>query len=129
MATITRFEDLQLWQQARALAKEIYFLTETPTLMKEFRFKEQIKSSSGSIADNIAEGFEREGTKEFIQFLYIAKGSAGEMRSQLHRAFDANLINESAYNNLIKEATDISTSISNFINYLKKADFKGNKYK
>ncbi len=88
MSTVKRFEDLEIWKEARRLSNVIFRLTFETDLNKEFRFKEQIKSSSGSVMDNIAEGFERDGNLEFRQFLSIAKGSAGEVRSQLYRVFD-----------------------------------------
>jgi four helix bundle protein len=88
MATITKFEDLEIWQEARKLAKEIYIISKETDLKTDFRFKEQIKASSGSVMDNIAEGFERDGNIEFRQFLSIAKGSAGESRSQIYRLYD-----------------------------------------
>ena len=120
---------MRIWQEARIFAKEIYFLAAKESFSKEFRFKEQIKSSSGSAVDNIAEGFERDGNKEFIQFLVIAKGSIGETRSQLHRAFDARLIDEIEYKIYIEKALNISKSLSNFITYLKNSEMKGRKYK
>jgi four helix bundle protein len=83
MATITRFEDLEIWKEARRLAKEVHLISIHTELRSDLRFKNQIKSSSGSVMDNIAEGFERDGNIEFRQFLSIAKGSAGETRSQL----------------------------------------------
>lgn len=83
--TIKRFEDLEIWQQARELCKKIRETAETTTLGKDFSLKDQIFRSSGSVMDNIAEGFERDGKKEFINFLYIAKGSLGETRSQIQR--------------------------------------------
>jgi len=82
VATITKFEDLEIWQEARRLSKEIIFLSKNTELKKDFKFNAQIKDSSGSVMDNIAEGFERNGNLEFRQFLSIAKGSAGETRSQ-----------------------------------------------
>jgi len=82
MATIKRFEDLEIWQDARRLSKEIIFISKNTDLNKDFKFNAQIKDSSGSVMDNIAEGFERNGNMEFRQFLSIAKGSAGEARSQ-----------------------------------------------
>lgn len=124
-----RFEDLEVWRLARQFAKEIYSLTKKEQLANEFRFKEQIKSSSGSIMDNIAEGFERNGNKEFIQFLYIAKGSVGETRSQLYRILDMGLISEQECNEYILKAQNISLSLYNFIKYLKQSDIKGLKFK
>ena len=92
MATITRFEDLEIWQEARRLAREIHIISIETELKNDFRFRDQIKATSGSVMDNIAEGFERNGNLEFRQFLSIAKGSAGETRSQLYRVLDFNYI-------------------------------------
>jgi four helix bundle protein len=78
MATIKRFEDLEIWQEARRLSKEVHVISVESDLRTDFRFRDQIKASSGSVMDNIAEGFERNGNLEFRQFLSIAKGSAGE---------------------------------------------------
>jgi four helix bundle protein len=128
MATINRFEDLEIWQEARRLAKEIHIISIETGLKSDFKFKEQIKSSSGSVMDNIAEGFERDGNIEFRQFLSIAKGSAGETRSQLYRVFDFDYINEQKFELLKKDYENLSGKIKNFINYLNKKDFKGNKF-
>jgi four helix bundle protein len=97
MATITRFEDLEIWQEARRLAKLIHIVAVETDLKNDFRFRDQIKASSGSVMDNIAEGFERNGNLEFRQFLSIAKGSAGETRSQLYRALDCNYIKKKSF--------------------------------
>ena len=128
MATINRFEDLEIWQEARRLAKEIHIISVETGLKSDFKFKEQIKSSSGSVMDNIAEGFERDGNIEFRQFLSIAKGSAGETRSQLYRVFDFDYINEQKFEILKKDYENLSGKIKNFITYLNKKDFKGNKF-
>lgn len=128
MATINRFEDLEIWLEARRLAKEVHIISVETGLKSDFRFKEQIKSSSGSIMDNIAEGFERDGNIEFRQFLSIAKGSAGETRSQLYRVFDFDYINEQKFELLKKDYENLSGKIKNFITYLNKKDFKGNKF-
>ena len=128
MATINRFEDLETWQEARRLAKEIHVITVETDLKVDFRFKEQIKSSSGSVMDNIAEGFERDGNLEFRQFLSIAKGSAGETRSQLYRTLDYGYITEEKFDILKKDYENLSGKLKNFITYLSKQDFKGNKF-
>ena len=128
MATINRFEDLEIWQESRRLAKEIHIISIETGLKSDFKFKEQIKSSSGSVMDNIAEGFERDGNIEFRQFLSIAKGSAGETRSQLYRVFDFGYIDEQKFELLKKDYENLSGKIKNFITYLNKKDFKGNKF-
>ena len=128
MATITRFEDLEIWQEARRLAKEIHFISIETELKTDFRFRDQIKAASGSVMDNIAEGFERNGNGEFRQFLSIAKGSAGETRSQLYRVFDNDYIDQQKLDNLVSEYEKLSIKIHNFITYLNKNDFKGTKY-
>lgn len=128
MATINRFEDLEIWKEARRLAKEIHIISTETELKNDYRFKDQIKASSGSVMDNIAEGFEWDGNIEFRQFLSIAKGSAGETRSQLFRAFDFAYIEESKFELLKKDYENLSGKIKNFITYLNKKDFKGNKF-
>jgi four helix bundle protein len=128
MATVKRFEDLEIWIEARLLSKEIILISKTTELNKDFKLKDQIKGSSGSVMDNIAEGFERNGNGEFRQFLSVAKGSAGETRSQLYRVFDNEYIDEQKLNNLISEYEKLSIKIHNFITYLNKNDFKGTKY-
>ena len=128
MATITRFEDLEIWQEARRLAKEIHIISIETELKNDFRFRDQIKASSGSVMDNIAEGFERNGNLEFRQFLSIAKGSAVESRLQLYRVLDFNYINDEKFNILRIDYENLSGKINNFISYLNKKDFKGTKF-
>ena len=128
MATITKFEDLEIWQVARQLAKEIHVISKETDLKTDYRFKEQIKSSSGSVMDNIAEGFERDGNLEFRQFLSIAKGSAGESRSQIYRLYDFEYISEEKFLDLKNKYENLSGKIKNFITYLNKKDYKGNKF-
>lgn len=92
MATIQKFEDLEIWQLARELAKEIFILTQTDKLSGDFSLKDQMNRSAGSIMDNIAEGFGRGSRLEFIQFLNISTGSADELKSQLYRCLDREFI-------------------------------------
>ncbi len=129
MATIKKFENLEIWQEARRLSKEIIVLSLTTELKKDYKLKDQIKGSSGSVMDNIAEGFERDGNLEFRQFLSIAKGSAGETRSQLYRIFDSGYIEEETLKILVSDYETLSRRISGFISYLNKKEFKGTKYK
>jgi four helix bundle protein len=128
MATITKFVDLEIWQEARKLAKEVFLLSKETDLKTDFRFKEQIKASSGSVMDNIAEGFERDGNLEFRQFLSVAKGSAGETRSQIYRLYDCEYISEEQFKDLKNKYENLSGKIKNFITYLNKKNFKGNKF-
>ena len=122
------FEDLPIWQKARKLAKFIFEITSKEPFCKDFKLRDQIKDASGSVMDNIAEGFERSGNKEFIQFLYIAKGSCGETRSQSYRAFDFKYINQDVLDELVRITKELSSEISNFIKYLKNSGMKGDKF-
>ena len=125
---VTRFEDLEIWQLARELYKLVFRLTSEEPFNSDFRFRDQIRDSSGSVSDNIAEGFERGGNKEFIQFLSVAKGSCGETRNQSYRAFDSNYISQEVLNELLNRTETISRKTANLIKTLKSSDRKGVKF-
>ena len=127
LATIKNFEDLEIWQKSRILCQNI-----DKHCLKNNKFQKhdqnQIDRSSASVMDNIAEGFEREGNREFVNFLTMSKGSVGEVRSQLIRAFDRNYLDEATYLALKDEAVNLSKMLSGFITYLKNSEHKGNKF-
>jgi four helix bundle protein len=127
--TITSFEELEIWQEARELAKVIRTLSRKEPFSRDYKLCNQVNGSAGSVMDNIAEGFERDGHKEFIQFLYIAKGSNGETRSQIYRAFDADYVSEDELNDVLSRTKSIRIKTIGLINYLKKSEHKGNKFK
>ena len=129
MATIKRFEDILSWQKARILNDKIGSLIDNGNFKSNYRLINQIEGSAGSIMDNIAEGFERSGNKEFIQFLYIAKGSCGELRSQLYRAIDRKYISQKQFEEFYADTFEISVLIQKLINYLCQSEIKGTKYK
>lgn len=129
MAKINRFEDLEIWQLARKQAKEIYILLGTEVYKREYKLKDQMKASAGSVMDNIAEGFDRDSRLELINFLSIAKGSCGELKSQLYRCYDSNLIEEQIFKTYYSEADLINSKIAGFIKYLNQTLIKGQKFK
>src|SRR5689334_20715365 len=130
MATYKSFEDIEVWQRARVFAIEVWKVTNEGSFAKDFKLRDQINGSAGSIMDNIAEGFERDGRKEFIQFLSIAKGSEGESKSQLHRALalDRGHISIDQHKHLVNEVNGVGKQLSGFMNYLSGSDIRGLKY-
>ena len=125
MATIKTFEDIESWKLARELCKKTGGLIDTGKFKKSFRLIDQIDGSSGSVMDNIAEGFERGTRKEFILFLGYAKGSCGEYRSQLYRTLDRNYITQQEFDDLSSPAIRTSSLIQKFIEYLNKTEIAG----
>ena len=128
MATYKNFEDLEVWKLSREYCKDIYDIIDSTPLKNNWKLRDQIDGASGSIMDNIAEGFERGGTKEFVQFLGFSKGSCGETRSQLYRIYDRGFINEEKMNELVDKSNQISKQLNGFITYLKQTKIKGYKF-
>lgn len=129
MGKIQKFEDLEIWSLAREIFQLFEFLIQNTNLKTNYSLRDQIDRSSGSIMDNIAEGFERNGNREFIQFLSIAKGSAGEVKSQSYRAFDKNLITKEQHFKLNEIVELEKNKIGAMMNYLNNCEMKGLKFK
>jgi four helix bundle protein len=129
MSVVRDFEELAIFQKARELSKKIYPITQRGEFKYDTRFVQQIRAAVGSIMDNIAEGFERTGNKEFLNFLYIAKGSCGEVRSQLIRANDLGYMTKEEYDELYTECRKLSAGIMNFIKEIRTSEYAGAKYK
>ena len=129
MARIQRFEDLEAWKIAREVTREIYTVSRQGAFARDFGLRDQICRSSVSIMSNVAEGFERDGDKEFMNFLSIAKGSSGETRSLLYVALDQNYISDAQFQPLYRRLVENSRVISGLGNYLRQSELKGLKYK
>jgi four helix bundle protein len=129
MAKIEKFEDLEAWKMARKATKEIYEVSSREQFSRDFALVNQIRRASISILSNIAEGFERNGDKEFLQFLSIAKGSCGEVRAQLYVAFDQNYIDEEKFKKVSDELSETSRIISGLMKYLQQSKLRGSKFK
>jgi four helix bundle protein len=128
MATINRFEDLQMWQKARVLCSTIHTIVVNKNF-RNFELRNQILASSGSVMDNIAEGFGRENKNEFITFLGFSRGSLDETKSQLYRLLDTKAIDQNVFNQIYELADEISKMIRSFINYLNSTEVRGLRYK
>jgi|ERR1043166_1156385 four helix bundle protein len=129
MNKIERFEDIIAWQKARILTREVYAATKNGAFARDFGLKGQIQRASVSSMANIAEGFERGGDKEFIQFLSNAKGSSGEVKSHLYVALDQEYVSSSAFDSLYGKADEVSRRIGGFMAYLNESQLHGSKFK
>lgn len=129
MATIQKFEDLEVWKKARILSDKVYPLTFKEPIASDFRMKDQMRGSVGSIMDNIAEGFERGSKLEFINSLTISKGETGELKSQLYRCLDNKYISQNNFVELYNLADEVTKMITGLISYLNKSKIKGQKFK
>lgn len=129
MATFKTFEEITAWQEARLFCNEIFLICKTTDLSKDYKLRDQINGSSGSIMDNISEGFGRGGNAEFIQFFEISHASACESHSQLYRIWDRKYITEKKFKELHENAAELRRMILSFIQYLSKSTMTGPKYK
>ncbi len=129
MSTIKTFDELEVWKVSRDICREIGEIIDAGYLRSNYRLINQIEGSSGSIMDNIAEGFERGTRAEFIQFLGYSKGSCGELRSQLMRLYDRKYINKEKFDELYLKSIIISSMLQKFIMYLQKSEIEGNRKK
>lgn len=128
MATIKRFEDIDSWKSSRELTRQIYELTSSEEFCRAFGLKDQIRRACVSILSNIAEGFERGGDREFLQYLAVAKGSCGEVRAQLYVAYDQGYMSQDRFDSLSKTAVEVSSLLSGLMRYLKQSSLRGSKF-
>jgi four helix bundle protein len=129
VATIEKFEDIQAWQMARQSTRMIYEASSTGTFSRDFALRDQIRRSAISIMSNIAEGFDRDGNKEFLNFLSIAKGSCAESRAQLYVALDGGHISQPEFDRLYNSLDQTGRLIGGFMRYLSSSDVKGKKFR
>jgi four helix bundle protein len=128
MAKIERFEDIESWKSGREVARLVYRASRCDPFCKDFALCNQMRRAVVSIISNIAEGFERDGNKEFVQFLAIAKGPCGEVRSQLYVALDQQYIDEATFKTINEKLVDTSRLISGFMRYLQGSELRGGKF-
>ena len=128
MGKIEKFEDIESWKVAREVTRLVYSVSSGDRFAKDYALCNQIRRASISILSNIAEGFEREGNKEFLQFLAIAKGSCGEVRAQLYVAFDQGYLDESLFVTIKEKLLETSRLISGLMRYLQRSDLRGSKF-
>ncbi len=129
MASIQRFEDIEAWKLARSLTNRIYDVTAKADFNRDYGLRDQIRRAAISIVSNIAEGYERDGDKEFLQFLSVAKGSSGEVRAQLYLAHDRTYLSDEEFSELSRKAVELSRVIAGLIKYLRQSQLTGKKYK
>ena len=125
---IKEFEELKVWQYAFSLTQKVYELTQQNGFERDYELKDQIRRASISVMNNISEGFDRSGNKEFIQFLAIAKGSAAEIRSMLYIAQSQGYITENQFLEIKNQCLDISRMLGGLIKYIKNSSYKGSKF-
>ena len=128
MATITRFEDIEAWQLGRELKRRVYACSKVGEFTKDFALKDQIRRAAISVTANVAEGFEREGNREFIQFLSTSKGSCGELQDHLYTALDESYITQTQFDALYQQASEVGRKLGAFMNYLQRTEIRGRKF-
>ena len=129
MATFKKFEDIESWKRARQLTRRVYEITNRPAFAKDFGLKDQIQRASVSIMGNVAEGFDRGGDNEFVQFLSFSKGSCGEVKSHLYVALDQQYVTPTQFTELYNSADEVGRLLSGFMGYLRQSTLKGRKFK
>jgi four helix bundle protein len=129
MNRIEKFEDIIAWQKARVLTREVYKCTRSGQFAKDYGLKDQIQRASVSTMANVAEGFERGGDKEFLQFLSTSKGSCGEVKSHLYVALDQEYLTPASFDQLYGQASEVGRLLSGFMTYLRESDLRGRKYR
>jgi len=129
MSRIETFEDLEAWRLTRSLTNSIYDVTLLGDFSRDFALRDQMRRASISVVSNIAEGFERDGDREFIQFLSVAKGSCGELRAQLYSALDRKYISNQTFEELVSKAMELGRTVNGLMRYLQQSQLSGRKYK
>lgn len=129
MPTFRKFEEIEAWQIGRELVREIYAMTRSGSFAKDFGLRDQIRQASVSIMSNIAEGFERGGAREFVQFLSVAKGSVAEVQAQLYVALDQQYVSKDSFDRVYARCGLIQGKIGALMNYLQRTEIKGTKYR
>ncbi len=129
MATFKKFEEIECWKRARQLTRRVYAITNEPVFAKDFGLKDQIRRASVSVMSNIAEGYDRSGTAEFVHFLATTKGSAAEVKCQLYVAADQGYIHEDHFHELSALATETGSMVAGLMRYPRASGYKGTKFK
>ena len=129
MATFKKFEEIECWKRARQLTRRVYAVTNEPAFSKDYGLKDQIRRASVSVMSNIAEGYDRSGTAEFVHFLATAKGSAAEVKCQLYVAVDQGYIQDDRFDELSALATETGSMVAGLMRYLRTSGYKGTKFK
>jgi four helix bundle protein len=129
MGTFKGLHEMDAWLKARELVREIYAVSNQELFKKDFALRDQIRRAAVSILSNIAEGYDQDGNAEFMHFLSIAKGSAGELKSQLHIALDQNYLSKPAFERLHGLVLRVGSLIAGLMNYLRQSKITGIKFK